>query len=162
MVIRVVYYSWKGHTEKVAIALAKKLNAELVCIEPVKPCNVAIGGMKAFFKLTAPIKPTKSDLSGIETLVIASPVWAGKVPPFVNTFIRSVSNGTKKPFYILVEMGGRGDASAIAVIREQLELKGMIFRSSVSTIEKDVESGSFKTVIEKFSAEIQKPEKKRK
>jgi len=162
MAIRVVYYSWKGHTEKVATVLAKQLNADLVPIEAARKFNVVAGAVKAFFKMKSPIKPIKSDLAGIDTLIIASPVWAGKVPPYVNTYLNSVSNGNGKPFHVLVEMGGRGDKSAITVIRNELERKGMVFRSSASTIEKDVENGSFIKTVEKFAAEIQKNNQKRK
>jgi flavodoxin len=156
MTTRVVYYSWKGHTEKVATALAKLLDAELVRIEPVRDCGVAGKAMKAFFGMKSPIKTTKTDLTGIDTLVIASPVWAGKVPAYVNTYLDSVTGGSGKPFHVLVEMGGRGDQSAITVVRKALEQKGMTFVSSVSTIEKDVDSGSFTGTLEKFSTGIRK------
>jgi len=156
MAIRVVYYSWKGHTEKVAAALAKLLDAELVWIEPVRDCGVAGKAMKAFLGLRSPIKTTKTDLTGVDTLVIASPVWAGKVPAYVNTYLGSVTGGTGKPFHVIVEMGGRGDQSAIAVVRKVLERKGMKFVSSASTIEKDVDSGSFTGPLEKFAAGIRK------
>jgi flavodoxin len=88
MAIRVVYFSWKGHTEKIAIAITKLLNAELVRIEPPSDVHVVIGGMKTLLRMKSPVKPTKTDLTGVDTLVIASPVWAGKVPPFVNNVSR--------------------------------------------------------------------------
>lgn len=156
MVIRVVYYSWKGHTETVASALARLLDAELVRVEPARDCRVGREGMKAFFRMKSPIKPTNSDLSGVDTLVIASPVWAGKVPPFMNTYLDSVTNGSGKPFHVLVEMGGRGDQSAITVVRKALEQKGMVFVSSASTIERDVENGSYTKALEEFAAGIRK------
>jgi flavorubredoxin len=112
--------------------------------------------IKAFFGMKSSIKPTKSDLTGIDTFVIASPVWAGKVPPYVNAYLGSVMGGNGKPFHVLIEMGGRGDQSAIAVVRKALERKGMTFVSSASTIEKDVEGGSFITTLEKFAAGIRK------
>jgi len=157
MALRVVYYSWKGHTEKVASALAKLLDAELVRIEPVSDCGMAGKAIKALFGMKSPIRPMTTDLSGVDTLVIASPVWAGKVPAYVNQYLDSVTGGGGKPFHVIVEMGGRGDQSAIAVVRKALERKGMTFVSSESTIEKDVESGSFLTTIEKFADEILKP-----
>jgi flavorubredoxin len=156
MAIRVVYYSWKGHTEKVASALAKMLEAELVRIEPARECRVAREGMKAFFGMKSPIMPITTDLGGVETLVIASPVWGGKVPTYVNEYLDSVTGGNGKPFHVIVEMGGRGDRSAIAVVKKRLERKGMKFVSSASTIEKDVESGSFTGTVEKFAAGIRK------
>jgi hypothetical protein len=51
-------------------------------------------------------------------------------------------------------MGGRGDKFAIADVRTALEQKGMKFISSASTIEKDVDSGSFIGTIEKFADTI--------
>ena len=156
MAIRVVYYSWKGHTEKVASALAKLLEAELIRIVPVSEGGMAGKAMKAFFMMKSPIRPAKTDLTGVDTLVIACPVWAGKVPPYVNKYLDSVTGGNGKPFHVIVEMGNRGDQSAIAVVRKALEQKGMKFVSSASTVEMDVDSGSFQGSIEKFAAGIRK------
>lgn len=104
--------------------------------------------------MKSPIKPTKTDLNGVDTLISASPVWAGKVPAYVNQYLGSVTGARGKPFYVIVEMGGRGDQFAIAVVRTALEQKRMKFISSASTIEKDVDSGSFIGTIEKFAATI--------
>jgi multimeric flavodoxin WrbA len=156
MAIRIVYYSWKGHTQKVATALAKLLDAELVRIEPVRDCGIAGKAMKALFRMKSPIKPIKTDLTDMDALVIASPVWAGRVPAYVNQYLDSVTGGSGKPFHVIVEMGGRGDQSAIAVVRKALERKGMKFVSSASTVEKDVDSGSFVGTVEKFAADIRK------
>ena len=156
MAILVVCYSWKGHTEKVATALAEILGAELVRIEPARESGIAGNALKAFFGMRSAIRPAKTDLSGTDTLVIASPVWAGKVPPYVNEYLASVTGGNGKPFHVLVEMGGRGDASAIGLVRKALEKKGMKFVSSASTIEKDVDGGSFQGTIEKFAAGIRR------
>jgi flavodoxin len=154
MTTRIAYFSWKGHTEKTATALAKLLNADLVRIEPARDIHVGMAAMKAFFKMKSPIRPAKTDLTGVDRLVIASPVWAGKVPPYVNAYLDSVEGGSGKPFHVLIEMGGRGDQSAIAVVRKALEGKGMKFVSSASTIEKDVEGGSFTGTLETFAAGI--------
>jgi len=81
------------------------VNAELVRIEPLKEHNIAIGGMKAFLAKQAPIKPCKTDLAGIDTLIIATPVWSGKVPPYVNEYLSAVTDGEGKPFHVIAEMG---------------------------------------------------------
>jgi flavodoxin len=154
MNVRVAYYSWKGHTEKVATALAKMLDAELVRIEPVREGGMAGNVMKALFGMKSPIQAVKTDLAGIDTLVIASPVWAGKVPPYVNAYCDAVTGGSGKPFHVLAEMGGRGDQTAIAVVRKTLGKKGMVFVSSASTIEKDVDAGSYSGTLETFAAGI--------
>lgn len=156
MKIRVVFYSFTGHTEKVAASLAKLLNAELVRIEPVSDSGMAGKAIKALFGMKSPIKQMKTDLTGVDTLVIVSPVWAGKVPAYVNKYLDSVTGGNGKPFHVIVEMGNRGDKTAIAVVRKALEQKGMTFISSMSTVEKDVDNGSFTGALEKFAAGIRK------
>jgi flavodoxin len=156
MAIRIAYFSWKGHTQKVAAALADRVNAELVRIEPLKEHNIAIGGMKAFLAKQAPIKPCKTDLTGIDKLIIATPVWSGKVPPYVNEYLSAVTGGDGKPFHVIAEMGGRGSESAIATVKNQLEKKGMHFVSSAATVERDVDSGAFTRIVDTFAAGILK------
>jgi len=153
--ILIAYFSWKGHTETVVKSVTGYLpDAELVRIVPARTINIAAAGMKAFFGMRSAIKPVKADLSGIDTLVVASPVWAGKVPPFVNEYLESLTGGTGKPFHVIVEMGGRGDQGAIAAVRTRLERKGMKFISSASTIEKDVDAGTFTGTVGSFAAGI--------
>jgi flavodoxin len=156
MVIRIAYFSWKGHTQKVATALAERVNAELVRIEPPGNFNIAIGGMKAFLSMKSPIKPCKTNLAGIDGLIIATPVWSHKVPPFVNEYCSAVSGGEEKPFHVIAEMGGRGAESAVASVKQQLEKKGMHFVSSASTVERDVDNGTFTATVETFANGILK------
>jgi flavodoxin len=156
MVIRIAYFSWKGHTQKIATALAERLNTELVRIEPPGTFNIAIGGMKAFLSMKSPIKECKTNLAGIDGLIIATPVWSGKVPPFVNEYCSEITGGSEKPFYVFTEMGSRGAEGAIAAVRTQLERKGMHFVSSASTVEQDVDSGAFMATVGKFAAGIGK------
>jgi FMN-dependent NADH-azoreductase len=88
-----------------------------------KNSTVALGGMKAFLAKQAPIKRCKTNLAGIDTLVIATPVWSGKVPPYVNEYLSAVTGGEGKSFHVLAEMGGRGSEGAIAAVKKQLEKK---------------------------------------
>lgn len=158
MTILIVYFSWKGHTEKGATTLASLLKAEIIRIVPARPIRIIIEGVKAGLSMKSPVQPITTDMSGVDTLIIASPVWAGKIPPYVNEYLDRIENGSGKSFYVLVEMGGRGAENAIAAVRRRLENKGMVFLSSAVTIEKDVESGEFKKTIESFASTIQKRE----
>jgi flavorubredoxin len=156
VIIRIAYFSWKGHTEKVATALALLLDAELVRIEPLTEFNIAIGGIKAILAMRSPIKHCKTNLAGIDELIIATPVWAGRVPPYVNEYLSEVSGGEEKPFHVIAEMGGRGSEGAIAAVRKQLDRNGMYFVSSAATLERDVDSGAFTEMVEAFAAGIKK------
>ena len=150
----VAYYTWQGHTGKVAKALATRLGADLVQIEPEKETGMFMKAMNAVLGRSAPIRPCKTDLSGVDFLVLASPVWAGKVPPYVNRYIALLSNTSGKPFSLVAEMGGRGAEKAIAHMRRRLEAKGMQFVSSTFTVESEVDAGSFIPKIEEFAKTI--------
>ena len=156
MTILIVYFSWKEHTRRVAIALKELLQADIIRIEPAKPVRIVREGIKAALTLKSAILPVKTDLSDVDTLIIASPVWSGKVPSYVNEYLDRVENGSGKPFYVVVEMGGRGAAGAIATIGKRLEQKGMTLISSVVTIEKDVDSGEYENNIKSFAYSIRK------
>ena len=83
MKILIAFYSWTGHTETLAQALGKKLGADVVRIEPLEDPGKNIGkeGMKALFGQKEAIKPVQVDLTGIDHLIIATPVWIASVPP---------------------------------------------------------------------------------
>jgi len=150
----VAYYTWHGHTGKVAKALAGRIGADLVQIEPERESGMFMKAISALLGQSAPIRPCKTDLSGVDYLVIASPVWAQKVPPYVNRYISLLSNTSGKPFSLLAEMGGRGAERAIAHMRKRLEAKGMQFVSSAFTLESEVDAGSFVPKIEEFAKTI--------
>jgi flavodoxin len=150
----VAYYTWQGHTGKVAKALASRIGADLVQIEPEKESGMFMKAMSAFLGRSAPIRPCKTDLSGVNFLIIASPVWAQKVPPYVNRYISLLSNTSGKPFSLVAEMGGRGAEKAIAHMRKLLEAKGMQFVSSAATLESEVDLGSFVPKIEELARTI--------
>jgi NAD(P)H-dependent FMN reductase len=90
----------------------------------------------------------------VDFLVLASPVWAQKVPPYVNRYISLLSNTSGKPFSLLAEMGGRGAEKAIAHMRKHMEAKGMRFVSSAFTLEAEVDAGSFVPKIAEFAKTI--------
>ena len=154
LVMRIACYSWKGHTGKVATTLARLLDAELVRIEPIRESGMAGKLLKTLFVMKSAIKPCPTDLTGIDGLIIATPVWASKVPPYVNEYLGGVSGGEGKPFHVIAEMGGRGSEGTIAAVRNELEKKGMRFVSSATTIEKDVDNGAFMATVEAFAAGI--------
>jgi menaquinone-dependent protoporphyrinogen IX oxidase len=156
MTILIAYFSWKGHTEKIATALSRLLDAECVRIEPLKDPQIAKEGVKSLLSMRTPIKPCKTDLAGIDRLVIATPVWSHKVPPYVNEYLSAITGGNGKPFHVITEMGKSGSDSAVAVVRKELEKKGMHFVSSTATIESDVESGAYSATVQTFAASIQK------
>jgi flavodoxin len=154
MKILVAYYSRSGNTRKAATALAGRLGAEITEIKPEGRVNLAFGAMKAFLNMTAPIQPDRTDLANIDTLVIATPVWAGKIPPYVTMYLSHVTGGERKPFYVLVERGGPGSDRPVQIVRELLQKKGMHFVASAETLEVMVKNNLYEDRIQLFAAAI--------
>jgi len=67
MRIRITYFSWKGHTEKVATTLARLLDAELVRIEPLRESGMPGKLLKTLFFMKSAIKPCTTDLAWIDS-----------------------------------------------------------------------------------------------
>jgi len=156
MKVLVAYYSWKGHTETLARNVAPKLNADLVKIEPLEDPGSGMGGkaVKALFGLRAKIKPCLSDIKEFDQLVIATPVWAQKIPPYTREYLSGLGNCSGKKFSVLVEMGGSGGDKVVEIVRQILEAKGMKFVTSAQFIEKEVEAGKFEEPLDQFVTKI--------
>ena len=152
--ILIVYYSGEGHTEKVAAALAKQVGGRLERIEPVSGMGMFRKGMMAALGMRAAIRPVQTDLSGVDFLVVATPVWSQKVPPYVNEYLSRVSGASGKPFSVLVEMGGSGAEKAVAIVRKSLEAKGMRFVSSAVTLESEVDAGRYDRAVGEIARTI--------
>jgi flavodoxin len=156
MKILIAYYSWQGHTETVALELAQKLNTQTVKIEPLQESGSGIfmKAMKALFSMREKIKPCTTDMKEIDHLVIATPVWAHKIPPYVRQYISELTNCSGKRFSVVAEMGGSGAEGAIAAVRKVLEAKGMKFVNQAQTLEKDVEAKQFGATLDRFAEKI--------
>lgn len=131
----IAYYSWQGHTQKVVEALASKLDAPTERIEAVKESKIIIKGIKASLGFKSDIKPCKTDLSEIDHLVVATPVWAGHPTPYMNKYLSLLTNTQEKTFSALVEMRASGADKTIEKIRDALEKKDMRFIAAVVTVE---------------------------
>jgi flavodoxin len=96
MTALVAYYSRKGRTETVAHAVTEKLGVDLIQIKPPGRLNLAIGVREAMMGIKSAISPRRTDLTGIDTLIITTPVLAGKIPPFVSMYLSLVTKGKKR------------------------------------------------------------------
>lgn len=90
----IVYYSLEGNSALVANKLASLLEADviqLVCQKPYPsegPLKFVKGGKDAAFGVAAKLEPYSFDSSQYDTVILAMPVWASRVPPAMNTFLR--------------------------------------------------------------------------
>jgi len=118
----VVYYTRFGHTTKVAEALARELGAEVRRIEETKQRSFMAMGWASTTNARFEIKPMNLDLSGCDTVVLCTPIWAGKPACPARTFLRDARLDGKK-VHLLISSGGGEIDKPVAVIAADLAKK---------------------------------------
>lgn len=107
----ILYYSYKGHTKKVAEKLAHAQGAELVEIQTRKRKNLfltyLVEAPRARMHKLAALKPVTADLSRYDLITLAAPVWAGCPAPAFNAMVRLLPEH-KKVQVVLVSASGSG------------------------------------------------------
>ena len=93
----IVYYSLDGNTAAAAEALAKRIDADLCEIQPVKPIisagkptfrTLMQGGGQVTFGLCPKIKEFSLDLADYDRIILGTPVWAGRCAAPVTSFLK--------------------------------------------------------------------------
>lgn len=89
--ILILYYSRTGNTRMACETLQKELNARLVEIKDLNDRSGSWGGLtgmlNTLFNMETGIEPEHPDLSGSSHIILASPLWAGKLTPAIRTLI---------------------------------------------------------------------------
>ena len=96
----IAYYSRTGNTRAACEALQKELGADMLEIKDVKSREGGWGFFTAalgtVFGMHTGIEPASPDLSAYSTVLLASPIWAGKLSTAMRTFIAKNSLEGKK------------------------------------------------------------------
>ena len=107
----VVFYSLEGNSEFVAGVIAKKLQADIVKLETVKPFQTEgfgkffKGGMSVVFKSKPKLKNQNVNVSQYDNIIIGTPVWASGYSAPVNSFINQYKFTGKKVALFLTSGG---------------------------------------------------------
>jgi flavodoxin len=118
----VVYYSRYEHTAKVAEALARDLDAEVRRIEETKKRGFMAMGRGSITNACFEIKPMDLDLTACDTIVLCTPIWAGKPACPARTFVRDARLNGKK-VHLLITTGGGEIDKPVAIITADLAKK---------------------------------------
>jgi flavodoxin len=111
----VVYYSRYEHTAKVAEALARELDAEVRRIEETKKRGFMAMGWGSTTNARFEIKPMDLDLTAYDTVVLCTPIWAGKPACPARTFVRDARLDGKKVHLLITTGGGEIDKPAATI-----------------------------------------------
>jgi hypothetical protein len=153
----VVYYSRFGHTAKVAEALAQELGAEVRRIEETKERGYPGMGWGAITKARFKIKPMDLNLTGCDTIVLCTPIWAGRPACPARTFLREARLDGRKVHLLISTSGGEID-KAVAVIAEDLVKKnaavGETSRVITSLGKKETTDEEFRQAAHEFATKV--------
>ena len=102
----VVYFSYSGHTRRVAETIADALGADIAEIRPEQPYDgtydevVDQGKREVDGKVCPPIKALECHFEDYKTIVLGTPVWWYTYAPAVGTFLDeyNFTNMTVYPF----------------------------------------------------------------
>ncbi len=128
MPICYVYHSRDGHTRGVAERCASALGGERIEVRDKSGYNrvtvYLIGGFRARMGRKDPIEPKSIDVSSCDTLVVGSPVWAGKPTPAMNAALDALTGAKGKKGVAYVTCGGSPGIS-IELLKRGLAARGV-------------------------------------
>lgn len=122
----IVCFSQTGKTKKLCGCMEKSLDADFVELKEIARRSLAsaytLGVYDAIRRKSGDILPVDTDISAYETLIVASPVWAGNITPALNDFIREYDLRDKTVCGLITHAGGAGEAANL--LRQELEQAG--------------------------------------
>lgn len=118
MKILIAYYSRSGQNERLAREIEKKLDTAV--IEEIADQKNRDGGWgmfwasyDAFFHKLTQIEVVQNDPKDFDLVIIASPLWAGSLPPATRVYLTMNRENIKKYAFISVSNEGKDNLKAI-------------------------------------------------
>jgi len=127
----VVYYSRSGKTRIAASELTDNLSCETAEIKSIEDRSGFFGVLTCvldqLFERDAQIEPFEKDVKGYNPIIIATPIWIGKLSSPARTFIKQ-SDLQGKEIYILLTYNGslteeKENALKEGIISQDINLK---------------------------------------
>ena len=155
----VVYYSLEGNVRVAAEKLAARLGAELFEVRTTKAYptkglfKFLSGGKDSTFGATPSIEPVGLDPSAYDLVVVALPMWAGKVAAPINSLLKAVDFSDSR--VALVVSSASGDsrscvddfASKLGRVSAGLPVLSLVNPKKMDTAELDQKVASFAGVL---------------
>ena len=117
MKVLIAYYSRTGNNEKLVNELQAKLECDVEkIVDTVDRKGVwgwLKGGYQASRKKMSRIEPTKKDPSEYGLVIIAYPLWAGRMPPPTRTYVSENKNKFNRVALMSVSGRGKGNGGAV-------------------------------------------------
>ncbi len=125
----IIYFSLTGNTEKVAMRIREKLEAEgkeveMIRLSEEKNHSFLGNALRALFKIKGKMKEVTFDLKDYDALFFGTPVWAGSPAPALGNYLEKCQGLAGKDASIFVTYGsGLGKERAIRILERMIEEK---------------------------------------
>lgn len=124
MKIIVIFYSYTGHTRKIAQDMASKENADIYEIKERKLRNkfnaYVFGSFQAMKQKKADIAPINIDLQLYDKIIIMMPIWAGFPAPSINNVIEILPAGKEVE---VISISASGSSRCSEKIKNDIQSK---------------------------------------
>ena len=127
----IIYYSYSGNTRKVAGVIKDHLRqsgeVDIIDLKCLDESNTFMGQCnRAFRHVRGRIEPVNFDLSGYETLLFWTPVWAFGPAPAMNTYLDKCGGLSGKEVVLFATFGsGTGKGRCVDYMQRALSKKGV-------------------------------------
>ena len=132
-----IFYSYSGHSKKLAEEFAVKENADIAEIKSVKRPGKLRAYTAGCFAARGckpwPIQPLDKDMAAYDRLILFAPVWANFPPPFVHALLDQLPE-RKAVVLKMVSASGKSNC------KERLEANIKIKGSTLESLE-DIKAG---------------------
>jgi hypothetical protein len=154
----VVFFSYTGNTRKVAIKIAKCLEAtHIVDLEEIKSTRLHryyIWLLLSFLPgLGTPIHPIRSDLSHYDIICLGLPKWSLSCPP-VNRYIQGAKFLEKPCLGVFITYGGFDEKRFLNSIVRALKNKGAHVSEKLWLKRHIVQEGKYDEDVEAFCRKL--------
>lgn len=140
MSVCIIYHSETGNTRAVAEQVAASTGGDLVAVRDLanysKVGMYLKGARRAMRKDLADIEPAAIDVSGYETVVVGTPVWAGNPTPAINAAVNTLLGIEGKPTIVFCTSGG-SPRKTLETLTAMLAGRGADVRGAVPLTARD-------------------------
>lgn len=124
----IVYYSMSGNTKYVADIIAKKIDADIIRIEPVKAYpdqgakKFIWGGKSAVMGEKPALQSYEFSAEKYDRIILGTPVWAGTFAPPIRSFLKENPDIHGKRIAVFTCFSGGGADKAIEKMKKYIGL----------------------------------------
>lgn len=146
----VTYFSRTGRTHRIALEIARMLNADVERIEESRSRAGFFGywrsGREAYLELPVRTEPSTHDPSGYDLVVLGTPVWAGRMSSPIRAYVNAHAGCFRRVAFFCTH----GGTSAQKVFAALARTCGTEPLATLAVTEREIKVGAYADKLHKF------------